>query len=174
MALFQFNSRILVVDCVVGICNNGVFLEFHEFEMKYRAGVWTALSYNIYWNIICWITLFEHARWLQYDMLASIWKTVLSVSCNRFKSHICKSRPPPPLRPRNYCIYPCLCRSTQMSILCLFSSRRQAEWTPVQASCFIYLDCCITFATCAGLRTEARWVRVDMNCIHWDCVAMPL
>ena len=38
ITLFQFNSRILV-DCVVGICNNGMFLEFHEFEMKYRAGV---------------------------------------------------------------------------------------------------------------------------------------
>ena len=33
----------------------------------------------------------------------SIGKTVLSVSCGRFKSHICKLRPPPPptLRPRN-------------------------------------------------------------------------
>ena len=29
----------LVEDCVVGICTNGMFLEFHEFEMKYGAGV---------------------------------------------------------------------------------------------------------------------------------------
>ena len=36
---FQFNSRIVVENCVVGICNNGVFLEFHEFETKYLAGV---------------------------------------------------------------------------------------------------------------------------------------
>ena len=27
---------------------------------------------NICWNI-CWIILFEHARWLQYDLLAPIW-----------------------------------------------------------------------------------------------------
>ena len=45
---------------------------------------------------------------------------------------------------------------------------------PVQASCFSYLYCGITFATRAGLRTEARWVTVHMNCIHYDCVAMPL
>ena len=32
ITLFQFNSRILVENCVVGICNNGMFLEFHEFE----------------------------------------------------------------------------------------------------------------------------------------------
>ena len=46
-------------------------------------------------------------------------KTVLSVSCARFKSHFWKSRPPPPtLRPRNSCICPCLSRrrrSTQIS-----------------------------------------------------------
>ena len=41
----------------------------------------------------------------------SIGKTVLSVSCARFKSHICKLRhPPPTLRPRNPCICPCLSR----------------------------------------------------------------
>ena len=61
----------------------------------------------------------------------SIGKTVLSVSCGRFKSHICKLRPPPPtLRPRNPCICPCLTRRrrrTQISRLCPFSSRRQAE-----------------------------------------------
>ena len=62
----------------------------------------------------------------------SIGKTVLSASCARFKSHICKLRhpPPPTLRPRNSCI--CLClsrrrRSTQISRLCPFFSRRQAE-----------------------------------------------
>ena len=37
---FQFNSRIVVENCVVGICNNGMFLEFHEFETKYLAGVY--------------------------------------------------------------------------------------------------------------------------------------
>ena len=73
----------------------------------------------------------------------SIGKTVLSVSCARFKSHICKLRPPPPptLRPRNPCICPCLSRrrrSTQISRLCPFPSRRQAEWTPLQASCWLY------------------------------------
>ena len=61
----------------------------------------------------------------------SIGKTVLSVSCARFKFHICKLRPPPPtLRSRNPCICPCLSRrrhSTQISTLCPFSSRRQAE-----------------------------------------------
>ena len=74
----------------------------------------------------------------------SIGKTVLSVSCARFKSHICKLRPPPPptVRPRNTCICPCMSRrrrSTQISRLCPFSSRRQAEWTPVQASCSTYI-----------------------------------
>ena len=66
----------------------------------------------------------------------SIEKTVLSVSCARIKSHICKLRhpppptppPPPALRPRN----PCTClsrrrRSTKLSRLCPFSSRRQAQ-----------------------------------------------
>ena len=60
----------------------------------------------------------------------SIGKTVLSVSCARFKSHICKLSPPPTLRPRNPCICPCLSRrrrSTQISRLCPFSSRWQAE-----------------------------------------------
>ena len=41
-----------------------------------------------------------------------IGKTVVSVSCARFKTHICKSRPPPPptMRPRSSCICPCLRR----------------------------------------------------------------
>ena len=70
---------------------------------------------------------------LRLHMLKTCWtgKRVLSVSCARFKSHIRKSRPPPQtLRPRNSCICPCLSRrrrSTQVSKLCPFSSRRQAE-----------------------------------------------
>ena len=40
ITLFQFNSRIVVENCVVGICNNGIFLEFYEFETKYLAGVY--------------------------------------------------------------------------------------------------------------------------------------
>ena len=40
ITLFQFNSRIVVENCVVGICNSGMFLEFHEFETKYLAGVY--------------------------------------------------------------------------------------------------------------------------------------
>ena len=47
ITLFQFNSRIVVENCVVGICNKGMFLEFHEFETKYLAGVYKALNYNI-------------------------------------------------------------------------------------------------------------------------------
>ena len=35
ITLFQFNSRIVVENCVIGICNNGMFLELHEFETKY-------------------------------------------------------------------------------------------------------------------------------------------
>ena len=35
ITLFQFNSRTVVENCVIGICNNGMFLEFHEFETKY-------------------------------------------------------------------------------------------------------------------------------------------
>ena len=38
ITLFQFNSRILVKDFVVGICYSCMFLVFHEFnEMKFRA-----------------------------------------------------------------------------------------------------------------------------------------
>ena len=39
----------------------------------------------------------------------------------------------------NAWIRPCLSRSTQMSSLCRFTSRRQAEWTPLQASCFNFI-----------------------------------
>ena len=39
ITLFQFNSRILVEDFVVGTCNSCMFLVFHEFEMKYSTGV---------------------------------------------------------------------------------------------------------------------------------------
>ena len=40
VTLFQFISRILVEDFVVGTCNSCMFLVFHEFEMKYTsAGV---------------------------------------------------------------------------------------------------------------------------------------
>ena len=35
----SFNSRILVEDFVVGTCNSCMFFVFHEFEMKYSAGV---------------------------------------------------------------------------------------------------------------------------------------
>ena len=56
-----------------------------------------------------------------------IGKTVLSVSCVQFKSDIWKSRSSPTLRRRNICICPCLSRSTQISRLCPFSPRRQAE-----------------------------------------------
>ena len=45
---FQFNSRIVVENCVVGICNNGMFLEFHEFETKYLAGVYKRHLTTIY------------------------------------------------------------------------------------------------------------------------------
>ena len=39
ITLFRFNSRILVEDFVVGTCNSCMFLVFHEFQMKYSAGV---------------------------------------------------------------------------------------------------------------------------------------
>ena len=40
VTLFQFISRILVEDFVVGTCNSCMFLVFHDFEMKYTsAGV---------------------------------------------------------------------------------------------------------------------------------------
>ena len=40
VTLFQFISRILVEDFVVGTCDSCMFLVFHEFEMKYTsAGV---------------------------------------------------------------------------------------------------------------------------------------
>ena len=34
-----FNSRVFVKEIVVGICNSCLFLVFHEFKMKYSAGV---------------------------------------------------------------------------------------------------------------------------------------
>ena len=68
-----------------------------------------------------------HNLRLQTPKTPGIGKTVLSVSCTRFKSHVWKSRPSPSLRPRNICICPCLSRSTQISRLCPFSSRWQAE-----------------------------------------------
>ena len=68
--------------------------------------------------------LLRHNLHLHMLKTCSIGKTVLSVSCARFKSHICKLGPPPPtLRPRNPCICPCLSRrrrSTQISRLCPF------------------------------------------------------
>ena len=39
ITLFRFNSPILVENFVVGTCNSCMFLVFHEFEMKYSAGV---------------------------------------------------------------------------------------------------------------------------------------
>ena len=40
VTLFQFISRILVEDFVVGTCDSCMFLVFHEFEIKYTsAGV---------------------------------------------------------------------------------------------------------------------------------------
>ena len=76
---------------------------------------------------------------LKNSSFCFIWRT-------RFKAHIWRSRPSPTLRPRNICIYPpCLSRSTQISRLCPFSSRWQAEWTPVQASCYFYVsDKCLS------------------------------
>ena len=68
-----------------------------------------------------------HNLRLHMPKICGIGKTVLSVSCARFKSHFWKSRPFPTLRQRNICICPCLSRSTQISRLCPFSSRRQAE-----------------------------------------------
>ena len=41
ITLFQCNSRILVENCVVGICNNGMFLQFYELTFEIRGG-WTA------------------------------------------------------------------------------------------------------------------------------------
>ena len=57
-------------------------------------------------------------------------KTALSVSCARFKSHICKLRPPPHFKTKKSLHLPYLSRrrrSTQICRFCLFSSRRQAE-----------------------------------------------
>ena len=58
----------------------------------------------------------------------SIGKTVLSVSCARFKSHICQLRPPPPphFKTKKSLHLPLLDGgSTQISRLYPFSSRRQ-------------------------------------------------
>ena len=91
----------------------------------------------------------------------SIGKTVLSVSCARFKSHICKLRPPPPtLRPRNPCICPCLSRrrrSTQISRLCPFSSRRQAEWSWSTAI--------------GGPKMSGNFVRERQRIVRWPTTA---
>ena len=76
------------------------------------------------------------------------WKTVVLLflfhvlDCNAIFANQ-DSTPPPHFKTRkfwptyeNAWIRPCLSRSTQMSSLCRFTSRRQAEWTPLQASCF--------------------------------------
>ena len=67
----MYNSRILVENCVVGICNNGMFLQFYEltFEMKYLAGVYKLqymLKYMLNYivradncDMICWIVGFS-------------------------------------------------------------------------------------------------------------------
>ena len=57
-----------------------------------------------------------HNLRLHMPKTCGIGKTVLSVSCARFKSHFWKSRPFPTLRQRDIC--PCLSRSTQISRLC--------------------------------------------------------
>ena len=78
--------------------------------------------------VVCFLLC--HNLRLHMLKTCSIGKTVLSVSCARFKSHICKLSPPPTLRARNPCICPCLSRrrrSTQIPRLCPFSFRRQAE-----------------------------------------------
>ena len=65
-----------------------------------------------------------HNLHLHMRKTCSIGKTVLSVSCARFKSHICKLRPPPPhFKTKKSRICPCLSRrrrSTQISRLCHF------------------------------------------------------
>ena len=38
ITLFQVNSHIVVENCVVGVCNNGMFLEFHELKQN----IWLA------------------------------------------------------------------------------------------------------------------------------------
>ena len=108
------------------------------FRLRFPPGVSIATIVKVFCVHKVFIALFvEYPLCLLYHNLrlhmlktCSIGKTVLSVSCARFKSHICKLRPPPTLRPRNPCICPCLSRrrrSTQISRLCPFSSRRQAE-----------------------------------------------
>ena len=49
---------------------------------------------------------------LHMPKTCGIGKTVLSVSCARFKSHFWKSKPFPTFRQRNICTCPCLSRST--------------------------------------------------------------
>ena len=67
---FQFNSRIFVENCVVGICNNGMFLEFHEFETKYLAGVykrhWTTMYVEYMLNYIVRAGHCRMISWLQF------------------------------------------------------------------------------------------------------------
>ena len=52
----------------------------------------------------------------------------------------------------NAWIRPCLNRSTQMSSLCRFTSRRQAEWTPLQASC----------STSSKVQENHNWFTLDL------------
>ena len=76
ITLFQFNSRIFVVDSVVEICDNGMFLEFHEFEMKYRAAVMNGIEpqYILKYNMLNYIVgareviAVWYICWLQFDL----------------------------------------------------------------------------------------------------------
>ena len=61
-----------------------------------------------------------------------------------FNAIFANQNPLPTLRPGNFDLHtkmpgirPCLSCSIQMSSLCRFTSCRQAEWTPLQASCLI-------------------------------------
>ena len=99
-------------------CDLSVVKVFIKCSLHYLLNV----RYALFYVIICVYTCRKPA--------CGIGKTVLSVSCARFKSHIWKSRPSPTLRQRNICICPCLSSSTQIS------SCRQAEWTPVRTSCY--------------------------------------
>ena len=75
--------------------------------------------------------------------IAYVKRSSFCFMCSISMPYFANQDPLPTLRPGNFDIHtkmlgirPCLSRSIQMSSLCRFTSRRQAEWTPLQASCY--------------------------------------
>ena len=84
----------------------------------------------------------------------SIGKTVLSVSCARFKSHICKLRPPPNFKTKKFLHLPLADIDTKYSILSIPGSWRKVSNTGRKYRLFRYCWACDIFI--CGQRTHDK------------------